>query len=250
MFKLSILIFLSIAWAADAAMRLDTKDGEYPYQASLQRKEAPAYYFCSGTIISSKWILTAANCFDRFRTGINDIKVGVGSISLRAATFYLVEQIIIHENYDEIYLDNNIALVKLASELILNSNVAPIDLASMDTPPGTNCTLTGWGPYISNPRNPYNLKVTFLNTINQSDCRRCFRMGYVNTDVAERQLSGERDEPFGACQIEAGGPLAVNNEVVGIISCSGRDIYRSREYPYIFTKVFAYLDWISNKINS
>ncbi|CAG4926738.1 unnamed protein product [Colias eurytheme] len=249
MFKLSILLFLSIAWAADALIRKTAEDGAYPYQASLQRITAPAFYFCSGTIISTEWILTAAFCFDSSRSSSKEIAVGVGSINLSRATLYPVEKIIIHENFNETSLDNNIALVKLASELILNSNVAPIDLASMDTPPGTNCTLTGWGSYSSNPRNRDDLQVAYLDTISLDQCRK-EKGGYTYFSITERQLCGERNEQRGVCQVEAGGPLAANDEVVGIISCALLDRFRGNIHPYIFTNVYAYLDWISDNMKN
>ncbi|XP_038209474.1 coagulation factor IX-like [Zerene cesonia] len=204
------------------AKREPAQDGAYPYQASLQRKRGPEIYFCSGTIIKPQWILTAALCFEGYRKSSNELSVGVGNNDITLGTTYPVEKIILHENFNETSLDNNIALVKLTSELTFDSNVSSIDLASKETEPGTNCTLTGWGPYTSNRRFPDQLQVTYLDTISLDECRKAL-MSYPNSAITDRQLCGERDEPFGPCQQEAGGPLAADNEVVGAILEQTRD---------------------------
>lgn len=49
-------------WRNPIVGAVDAKDGEIPYQCSLQSKADYGGHFCSCVIISPHWVLTAAHC--------------------------------------------------------------------------------------------------------------------------------------------------------------------------------------------
>ncbi|MPC99241.1 Serine protease 28 [Portunus trituberculatus] len=78
---------------------------EYPYQAALAL--APRYnYICSGSIITAQWVLTAGHCLMPFLGNYSELRVGIGNIFLDKMTYLSVESAIIHEDYNDLRIDD------------------------------------------------------------------------------------------------------------------------------------------------
>lgn len=81
----------------------DAKEGQFPYQISLQECTTffneKCQHICGGSIISPKWIVTAGHCHDNGRK----FKVVAGILKLDESSEFRqtvdVKQIIIHEKY-------------------------------------------------------------------------------------------------------------------------------------------------------
>jgi hypothetical protein len=59
----------------------DAKQGEFPYQVALVLASSPQFSTCSGTLLSSKWVLTAAHCVCNIPTN-GALRVFSGSVNL------------------------------------------------------------------------------------------------------------------------------------------------------------------------
>lgn len=85
-----------------------------PWQVSLKNVAQWNQHFCGGSIISSRWILTAAHCV--YGKSVNNIKIHAGSTNQTQLTngqYINASQIIIHPNYNSTNSDNDIALIQL-----------------------------------------------------------------------------------------------------------------------------------------
>ena len=123
-----------------------------PWQVHLcvERIEQPDWCFCGGTIIDERTILTAAHCVaDTTKTPVsmNFIVAGIVSGTDSDHKSY-VREIMIHEEYNDETIDNDVAILKLRSALIFDENVQPACLPDPKFAPEKTeeiAVLSGWG---------------------------------------------------------------------------------------------------------
>ena len=88
--------------------KTDIKD--HPWQVALQFRGT---FYCGGSIIAEKWILTAAHCFKYSASG-SDWRAKAGATNFVTTGAWLdVERVIVHEKYNPTTYENDISLVKL-----------------------------------------------------------------------------------------------------------------------------------------
>ncbi|XP_031752037.1 transmembrane protease serine 2-like [Xenopus tropicalis] len=121
--------------------------GNWPWHVGLRYKTG---LLCGGSIISPKWIVTAAHCVYGSRSSTSGWKVFAGALTLPSysdANGYSVERIIVFPGYNSSNNDNDIALMKLTDKITFNYNTQPVCLpnAGMFWEAGTQCWISGWG---------------------------------------------------------------------------------------------------------
>lgn len=118
--------------------------GDAPYQISMRYKPRD-FHFCGGSIIDTRWILTAAHCVTDFKA--DEIEIVTGSMSLvSGGDRYAVEKIIPHEFYNPMIIRDDIALVKLTDEITYTpGQVESVTLCDHYVDGGAQMLLTGWG---------------------------------------------------------------------------------------------------------
>ncbi|KAI2660445.1 Transmembrane protease serine 3 [Labeo rohita] len=93
-------------------------EGQFPWQVSLHFQNE---HLCGGSIISSRWILTAAHCVYGFAYPVLwTAYVGLIDQPVNAAQSLAVEKIVYHSRYRPKGLDHDIALMKLVQPLNFN----------------------------------------------------------------------------------------------------------------------------------
>ncbi|XP_018587609.1 coagulation factor X isoform X2 [Scleropages formosus] len=123
------------------------KQGGSPWQVLIHRENG--YGFCGGALISSRWIVSAAHCFDDtpHHVTIGDLDKMLPD---RGEQTIRVELLVKHPHFHEYTYDSDIALLYLAQPVQLGPYATPIclpnaHLAQMLLRDSRMGTVTGWG---------------------------------------------------------------------------------------------------------
>ncbi|KAH8324261.1 hypothetical protein KR074_002673, partial [Drosophila pseudoananassae] len=202
---------------------------------------------CGGSIYNEWIILTAAHCVYNEKPKHFSIRAGSSLINF-GGQHVKVSKMIIHEKYNNITLENDIALLLLENPLDTNSTVIkPIELAQEPPNPGTNVLLTGWGSMYNEPLEfyPQILLGVNLTVVDTASCRQKYKRE-LNIIVPQTVVCAHQCGKS-PCQGDSGGPLVTwpNPKLVGILS--GRYICTGH-YPGYYTDVAAFRDWILKTI--
>ncbi|XP_067883720.1 coagulation factor XI-like [Heterodontus francisci] len=228
--------------------------GEWPWQVSIYFDQWDKFnHFCGGSIIASHWIITAAHCFQR-NEDLRHWKVYAGITKLSDITnttsFYKIEQIIIHEEYNDVTEGYDVALLKLDQAILFNSYQMPICLPTSEenTSMGNTCWITGWGETESGQISQVLLKAR-VPVMSHESCQ----SHYSEHNITEHMMcAGYEEGKIDTCKGDSGGPLACEHGgdwyLVGITSW-GKGCAKKGK-PGIYIRVSKFQAWVHKKISN
>jgi len=211
---------------------------------------------CGGTLINSRWVVTAGHCVHRYENSPRSFKVRVGdhdrNVNEGSEVDIAVERVIKHERYNSRNLDYDIALFKLAKPAIFNKWVQPACLPSADVPVDTECYITGWGK-IRHPGSMHSYLQQAKMTVPSNSVCNAKNYPAIRIKITDRMIcgGGPKGSKISGCHGDSGGPFVckINGkwELHGDVSHGSGSCDSSKTYT-VFARTMYFKTWIEAKM--
>ncbi|XP_018566053.1 venom serine protease-like [Anoplophora glabripennis] len=228
----------------------ETGINEYPEMAGLVDASLGELY-CGSSIISTRYVLSAAHCV--LNRNANNIGVLVGDHNISAggdtttAALYRVTAYEMHPDYNTTTQANDIAILRTDRPIVFSIYVGPVCLPFRFTSfdfYGQTVTALGWGQTeFSGPTSDVLLEVN-LTIVSNTECA----PQHTNPITGKQMCTYSSGKD--SCQSDSGGPLLWLDtstrrlHLVGIISYG---LACGSQVPGVNTRVTSYLSWIVSR---
>jgi len=225
--------------------------GQFPYQAGLALHMGDKQGWCGGSIISDEWILTAAHCTEN--ADAVTVYIGAHNIKENEESTLKIhvgkENIIVHEKWSMLTLQNDISLIRLPQKLEFNDRVQPVNLPTQsqakETFDGSAVIASGWGKDSdkSTSVSPV-LRFVEVPVLAKWRCNVRFFGKIKDSHIC---ISGSGGKS--TCNGDSGGPLVLTEKDGSktLLGATSFGIAFGCEigWPGVFTRISSFLDWIN-----
>ncbi|XP_026744217.1 chymotrypsinogen B-like [Trichoplusia ni] len=223
---------------------------EYPHQALLgYESKGTVSWKAGGSIISDRFILTAAHVNIPLSGEVSHIAMGVLSLSDPATRQERkVKRFIPHPDFKPAPVKNDIALIEVDSPIQFSVNVMPACLFTTTSEFQTAITTT-WRDLKGGDKLADTIQTINLEEFNKED------VISLNVDSEKQLFYGSKIVPSESCRGFSGEPLLAQDQfarciysVIGVTSEGPSTCGSGNVSPNIYTKVAYYLPWIESVV--
>ncbi|KAL6423534.1 hypothetical protein ACFW04_010235 [Cataglyphis niger] len=224
----------------------ETGINEYPMMCGLV-DSINEVIFCGCTIISNRYVLTAAHCLENKDATKIGVVVGEHDVTrgneTNATKLFRIINCKMHPDYEDIH--NDLAVCKINDTIEHNNNVGPVCLPfqhKRDSFGGVIAEALGWGLLEFGGEKAKKLQKVSLNVIQNEKCRQSIPK-VTNKNLCT--FTPGKD----TCQMDSGGPLLWQNPTTQnliLIGITSSGFGCASDEPAVETRVGAYIDWIKN----
>ncbi|PAA57754.1 hypothetical protein BOX15_Mlig019311g3 [Macrostomum lignano] len=232
--------------------------GQFPWQVGIRLRLSSTQHqqWCGGTIISDRWIVSAAHCFEEHPKSSYMLRIGDVDNSMREKNEreMNVDLLIKHPGYTgNPEFDYDIALLRVKPDRLgyikFHDTVQPACLPDRDLVPlpGTACHISGWGS-IGAYDPPKNLMAAKVPLIDHARCNQL----YLNRITQRMLCAGYEAGGIDSCQGDSGGPLvcSINGTYVLLGATSWGEGCAQPGAPGVYANVKNLREWIDQTIAS
>lgn len=126
--------------------------GQFPYQVSLrviartENRTLTYRHRCGGSIISERWIITAAHCTQQRYSNASNLVIVAGAQNIQNdGQVYALKRIVNHPYFNRTILVNDISLLETVNEILFDEFVQLIPLKNKIVDEGVRSVVSGWG---------------------------------------------------------------------------------------------------------
>lgn len=243
----------------------ETEESEWPFVASIQ--QAGHQHFCGGSVWNSNFVITAAHCLS-YPNGTlresSEVSVYIGHIDISVvepASVFKAAELIPHEKFDGITSHGfDIGVIRLEKSINFkgaNQNVRCVcNPKPMSTVIPEECWVIGWGAMNQKGYPVTKLREVKIPLRDHTYCEKTFKEIKKDDPIATYDASflcaGYDEGGKDACQGDSGGPLlcAISTgpliyALTGLVSFG--EGCAEGNHPGYYTKVYHYLEWITEK---
>lgn len=230
------------------------KAGDDPWQVALIRssKTGPDRRpFCGGSLISDRWVVTAAHCVDNGTlASYVDVLGGTTDVDSGGVRVSVAEIITRPDYVPGDVPRHDIALLRLQASMT-GPQIRSIELLQPTVEPSAleddaAARVTGWGAVGEGGSAVRELRAVDLMIFTNQECND--RVAYNGTVKDEMVCAGFAGEPRDSCQGDSGGPLTVSvqgkRRLAGVVSW-GEGCARPNRYG-VYTRAARYVGWIAD----
>ncbi|KAM9852917.1 coagulation factor X [Aulostomus maculatus] len=225
------------------------RQGGSPWQVLIRRSDG--YGFCGGTLVSDRWVVSAAHCFeekaDHVTIGDYDKqRPDPGEQRIK------IQQVVRHPHFHPYTYDSDIALLYLAQPVNRSTTAIPACLPDAHLSryllqDGNRGVVTGWGAMRYLGRSSRFLRKVALPVVSHSDCTMSTKQVFTDNMFCAGYLQMRID----ACSGDSGGPFVIFYRdtwfLTGVVSwgegCAAKGKYG------VYTRLGNFLTWIRDTMD-